>query len=104
RDWSSDVCSSDLRYRLTCLNLRNFRCGWMVKRAAWPPDSGRPSPLGRSDPVDLTCGPLEKRRLLVRRCAHGQPLEGIPEHPVAARAAIDREIALEHRAPGAEGF
>src|SRR5947207_9007050 len=44
----------------------------------------------------------EQRRLLVRRAARGDALEGIPEDVIAAAALIDREVAFEHCARGPE--
>src|SRR5436190_9790003 len=57
---------------------------------------------GSAEPVEAARRAGEQRRLLRRRTAGRDALEGIPEHRIAAAALVDREIALEHRALRAE--
>src|SRR6202022_1115647 len=58
----------------------------------------------------LLLQPVELRRRAGEECglfgggiAGGDALEGVPQGGVAAAALVDREVALEHRALGAEG-
>src|SRR5947209_19794800 len=53
--------------------------------------------------VKPICRAGERRRLFGGGAAGGDVLEGVPQRGVAAAALVDREIALEHRALGAEG-
>src|SRR5208282_826729 len=50
----------------------------------------------------LRRGAAEQSGLLVGGVAGRDPLKGVPQHLIAAGALVDREIALEHRALGAE--
>src|SRR5471032_1074008 len=52
--------------------------------------------------VDAACRARKQGRLFGRRRLGGQPLEGIPQHAEARGDLVDREIALEHAALGAE--
>src|SRR5437870_3438157 len=53
--------------------------------------------------VKPICCAGEQRRLFGGGAAGGDVLEGVPQRGIAAAALVDREIALEHRALGAEG-
>src|SRR5580704_1427168 len=54
-------------------------------------------------PIELQCGVVEHRALLVVRIRLGDALERIPQIGIAAHPLVDREVALEHRAVRAEG-
>src|SRR5215469_11101469 len=54
-------------------------------------------------PVEFGRRAGEECGLLGRGAASGDALEGVPQHVVAAAPLVDREVALEHRALGAEG-
>src|ERR1700693_3566598 len=56
------------------------------------------------EPVEPRRGAAKQTRLLGRTCASGQNLAGVPERRVAIGALVDRKIALEHAAAGAEAF
>src|ERR1700736_3997171 len=58
--------------------------------------------LSAPEPVKPRCGAGEEIGLFGRRCAAGEPLEGVEQHRIAARALVDRKIAFEHAAVGAE--
>src|SRR5258708_21215833 len=71
-------------------------------------DAATPVPRfirGASDaqPIDPRRGAVEQAGLFVCTRALGQSLAGVPEHAVAVRSLVDREIAFEHGAVGAEG-
>src|SRR5947209_2601167 len=54
------------------------------------------------EPIEILGGAEEQVGLLTRARTLGQYLAGIPEDPIAVLALVDREVALEHRAVGAE--
>src|SRR5215468_9781822 len=54
------------------------------------------------EPIGACRRAAEQRRLLVRRSAGRDPLERVPDHPIAANLLVGRKIALEHAAPGPE--
>src|SRR6266436_7913977 len=56
-----------------------------------------------AQPIDPRRGAVEQAGLFVCTRAMRQPLAGVPEHAVAVRSFVDREIAFEHGAVGAEG-
>src|SRR5438552_16529395 len=60
------------------------------------------TPRGSAEPVEPGRGAGEQRRLFGIRIAGGEAFERVPESVIAAAALIDREVALEHRALGAE--
>src|SRR4029077_10271286 len=53
-------------------------------------------------PVEPRRGAGEEIGFLGRRGAAREPFERVEQHRIAARALVDREIALEHAAIGAE--
>src|SRR5215472_13415369 len=65
--------------------------------------SARRPQLDLFQPVEFGRRAGEECGLLGRRAAGGDALEGVPQHVVAAAPLVDREVALEHRALGAEG-
>src|SRR5262249_2101199 len=54
------------------------------------------SSLNQLQPIGARRGPREQRRPLVDRCARGDPLERVPDHPIAADVLVRRKVALEH--------
>src|SRR5712692_5836678 len=62
------------------------------------------SSVGQVEPIEPRRGAAEQIRFLGRTCCPRQNLAGIPERRVAIGALVDREVALEHTAPGAESF
>src|ERR1700716_4505640 len=52
--------------------------------------------------VDARCSARKQGSLLGGRGLGRQPLESIPQHAVAGGDLVDREVALEHAAIGAE--
>src|SRR5215469_2308966 len=61
------------------------------------------NPFSLCQPIDFLRGAREERRLLGGGAAGGDAFESVPQRGVAATAFVDREVALEHRALGAEG-
>src|SRR5262245_23249260 len=53
-------------------------------------------------PVDACSRAVEQGRALVGRIALAEPLERVPQHPIAAAQLVDREIRFEHAAIAAE--
>src|ERR1051325_1296355 len=49
-------------------------------------------------PIEPLRRPQKQIRFLTRARAFRENLAGIPEHRIAIRALVDREVALEHRA------
>src|ERR1700734_2416349 len=69
--------------------------------------AGRGGPGGktaRSSPDAIGCRrrAVEQCLFLVLRAAPSDPLERVPKDRIAAGALVDREVAFEHAAPGAE--
>src|SRR5690606_25401465 len=73
--------------------------GTLPRRAPGPVASGD----RQRQPVEARGRSREELALLLRAAPGGDALERVPEHRVAAAAEIDREVALEHAARGAEG-
>ena len=59
---------------------------------------------GSRQPIDPPRRITEQRRLLGCRRAGRHQLEGVPQYRVAGRQLVDREVAFEHAALGAEGI
>src|SRR6516165_6522233 len=59
--------------------------------------------LGCTQPIEPRRGAGEEIGLFRWRCTVCQPLERVEQHWIAAGTLVDREVALEHRALGAEG-
>src|SRR5271156_713075 len=58
--------------------------------------------MGRAEPVKLRRGTGEEIGLFRCRGAVCQPLECVEQHRIAAGTLVDREVAFEHAAVGAE--
>src|SRR5437764_14803198 len=69
-----------------------------------PAVSGLMNCLLDAEAVKARCRAGEEIGFFRCRDAAREPLEGVEQHGVAAGALVDREVALEHAAAGAEAF
>src|SRR5438309_8365334 len=63
-----------------------------------------PIALLNAEAVKAGCGAGEEIGFFRCRGAAREPLEGVEQDRIAAGALVDREVALEHAAAGAEAF
>src|SRR5437588_9820567 len=76
-----------------------------VRSISFLPHGGAARPASTyPKPVEPRRGAGEQVGLFRRRGAAREPLEGIEQHRIAARPLVDREVAFEHAAAGAEAL
>src|SRR5262245_52451862 len=92
--YSASTSETSARGITVSTSLSSDRC-----MRARPDDVLRSAQADRVEPIDSLGGAAKQRGLLARTGAARQPLARVPEHLVAVRHFVDREIALEH-APG----